>query len=65
MLQLDVKTWDPGGDPLSVMVDDELCSLLSTVTASDADVADEIEDQEPSRTELDSHANMPVETTQS
>ena len=49
--------------PIFIGLPDHLYTLLSTVAVSDVDVGEdcmEIEHDESSRTELDSHANMPV-----
>jgi hypothetical protein len=65
------RTWDPGGgnpDPewrnklIKINVSSYIYSLLATVLVSDVDVADDnmMDVEEASRTELDSHANMPV-----
>ena len=61
------KTWDPGGDPretnsIKIKVTGRLYSLICDLNGAE----DTSEDQGPttgtpeSRTELDSHANMPV-----
>jgi hypothetical protein len=63
--------WDPGGpttrEPNSIKINESLESLLSTSMISATDCGDdaiEVDDEEnsttSSRTELDSHANMPV-----
>ena len=58
--------WDPGGpnakrnNLYKIKTHYQIYSLLSTV--ADVDAVDEIgnDDKESSRTEFDSHANMPV-----
>jgi hypothetical protein len=69
------RTWDPGGNEqnhhdyedhelrnklININVPVSIYSLLSTAMVSDLDVAEENELEEGSRTELDTHANMPV-----
>jgi hypothetical protein len=64
------RTWDPGGNPdpewrnklIKINVSSYIYSLLADVLVSDVDVADDnmMDVEEASRTELDSHANMPV-----
>jgi hypothetical protein len=63
-------TWDPGGDQdpdpecklFKIKVPLRVYSLLATIMAADVDLVldDEDMEAEQSRTELDSHANMPV-----
>jgi hypothetical protein len=63
-------TWDPGGtqDPnterklYKITIPTQVYSLLATIMATDVDLALNEEDMESeqSKTELDSHANMPV-----
>ena len=69
-MQPDNQTWDPGrvqdqtkrNKLIKINVPEYIYSLLSTVMVSAVDVIEEdgIEVVESSRTELDSHANMPV-----
>jgi hypothetical protein len=70
-MQPDNRTWDPGrvqdhkerNKLCKLNVPDYLYSLLSTVMMVSAiDVSEEVNamEEEDSRTELDSHANMPV-----
>jgi hypothetical protein len=61
------QTWDPGRvqDPeernkLVANVPEHVCPPLSAAMASAADVSEENDMEESSRTELDSHANMPA-----
>jgi hypothetical protein len=66
--QPDDQTWDPGMDQepeersqlCKMTVPEHLCSLSSAAMASGADVSEGEPDVEESRTEMDSHANMPV-----
>jgi hypothetical protein len=69
-MQLVNQSWDPGNvqdheertQLCKTNVPDYLYSLMSTTMVSDIDVSEEATDmdEEESRTELDSHANMPV-----
>jgi hypothetical protein len=66
-MQPDNKTWNPGrvqDEPESklfkINVPDSTYSLLRTAVVSTLDVTEETDMEESSRTELDSHANMPV-----
>jgi hypothetical protein len=59
------RTWDPGvQDKIHIQVQDRLYALIATTVIADVHGTDENEDDddsnEESRTELDSHANMPV-----
>jgi len=51
------RTWDPGGDSLEPKPNAYICSLLVAASTNRDD--GNAEDRE-SRTELDTHANMPV-----
>jgi hypothetical protein len=63
-MQPDSRVWDPGEDPstrnklVKISVSSVEFSMLYGAIASDVDVT--TGDTEESRTELDSHANMPV-----
>ena len=60
-LQSDMnQSWDPGGQRYLVR-SDKLFAILSDTTVAGANDSDSVSMQdEVSRTELDSHANMPV-----
>jgi hypothetical protein len=57
-MQLDNRTLDPGRVQENKL--DSTYSLLRTAVVSTIDVSEENDMEESSRTELDSHANMPV-----
>jgi hypothetical protein len=69
-MQPDNQSWDPGrvrdheerNKLCKINVPDYLYSLMSTMMVSAIDVSEEVNDteEEESRTELDSHANIPV-----
>ena len=67
-MQPENRTWDPGRDQdheernklYKINVPDYIYSLISTTMVSAIDVSEETDVEEESRTELDSHANMPV-----
>ena len=69
-MQPDNQSWDPGrvrdheerNKLCKINVPDYLYSLMSTMMVSAIDVSEEVNDteEEESRTDLDSHANMPV-----
>ena len=63
-MQTENKVWDPGGgqapERVSARVTDDLHSLLVAAQVSVLDDAEDDESNSVSRTELDSHANMPV-----
>jgi hypothetical protein len=62
------RTWDPGRVQIQeernkltkINVPDQICSLISTAVVSNVDVSEESDMEESSRSELDSHANMPA-----
>jgi hypothetical protein len=58
-LQPDERTWDPGGGTqVKIVLPSYVRAAVSTVDESD-DIAMDDDDKGESRTELDSHANMP------
>jgi hypothetical protein len=69
-MQPDKQTWDPGrvqdqeerNKLIKINVPEYIYSLISTAMVSTVDISEEndLEQQESSRSELDSHANMPV-----
>ncbi len=70
MIQPGRPTWDPGGHQdagperklFKITIPTQVYSLLATIMATDGDLALNEEDMkaEQSKTELESHANMPV-----
>jgi hypothetical protein len=66
-MQPDNRTWDPGrvqddqeNELFKIKMPDSAYSLLRPAVVSSLDVSEENDMEESSRTELDSHANMPV-----